>query len=60
MEHIDVSTVMAIVANLVGLGAIYGGIRSDIKAMCESIKENKTDIESVNRRVDDILKSRWR
>jgi hypothetical protein len=39
-------------------GAVYGGIRGDIKHLHESILENKQATGRAHDRIDDILKAR--
>lgn len=41
-------------------GAIYGGIRSDLKAMHERIRANENSIEEARKRMDNHLDRRDR
>ena len=40
---------------LISAGAVYGGIRSDLKAMHERISSATKDADEAHRRIDSIL-----
>lgn len=46
---------MNVVALIAGAGAVYGGIRADIKAMHERITGAQAEAERANRRIDQHL-----
>lgn len=39
-------------------GAIYGGIRQDIKAICERITRIEIATDQAHHRIDDVLKGK--
>lgn len=46
---------MQIVLALLGAGAVYGGIRSDLRAMHESIRAAAASANAAHRRLDEHL-----
>ena len=36
-------------------GAVYGGIRADLKAIHERISRQEDEVQHANRRIDDLL-----
>lgn len=36
-------------------GAVYGGIRADLKAMHERLKSQEVAVQHAHRRIDDLL-----
>jgi hypothetical protein len=47
-----------IIAALVGAGAVYGGIRQDLKNMHEAIKENSRAVLRAHERIDKHLENK--
>lgn len=45
---------LAIGVNLVGLGAVYGGIRAEMRWLAEGLKEVKLDVTLAHDRIDKI------
>jgi hypothetical protein len=43
---------LAVAVNLVGLGAVYGGIRAQIHSLAEGLKEAKDRADNAHARID--------
>lgn len=56
---IEVAEIVAHVGTaLVGAGAVYGGIRADIRSMHERIREAKDAAAAAHRRIDEHIDRR--
>lgn len=52
--------IVQIAITLATVGAVYGGIRSDLRSMHERIRVNENDIEEARKRMDNhIDRSRY-
>lgn len=52
MESVNPDMLMQLVYSVLGAGAVYGGIRADIKAMHERIKGAEESVGQAHRRID--------
>ncbi len=49
------SDLLQIVMTLIGAGAVYGGIRADLRNIQESVKHAREAADSAHRRIDDHI-----
>jgi len=53
--NIGIETVMSIIVQLLVAGAVYGGIRADLKNMHENHRNLSKRVERVEDRVDSVM-----